>query len=130
MEDFPEIPDFDQIRLDSWEEGNGHFFADIPDLEVIRLLLKGHAVRPESRNMGELSKFLGARLPAYNQHRQERMIVSFLAMLLDEYSGRVAMLPEPFEDRPFERKWGYLYGRISEYKAAKQLREEIMWSDI
>ena len=58
------------------------------------------------------------------------MIAVFLAMVLDEYSGRAAMLPEPCEtDRAFVLKWGYLFSKISVYKALRKLREEILLND-
>lgn len=131
VEDFQEIPAW-EIRLEPWEYGSGPLLEDLSHLDVVHLLISSKDMPAlETRDLGELSKYLGARLPAYTQHRQEQWIAGFIAMVLDKYSGRIAMMPEPCEtDRAFELKWRHLYSRISEYKALKKLREEILLSDI
>lgn len=132
VEEFQEIPVWDEIRLNEWEEGTGPLFDDLAHLDVVRLLIAQRTpLEPESSELHNLSLYLGARLPAYSECRQERIMLAFLAMLLDEYYGRIQRLPEPCEtDRAFELKWGHLYSRISEYKALKKLREEILLDDI
>lgn len=125
IEDFEQIPSWDEIRLEPWEDGTGPLFDDLTQLDVEHLLMaQGEMLASEA---SDLHNYLSARLPAYSRYRQERMIATFLAMVLDEYSGRVAMLPEPYET---DRLWGCLYSRISEYRALKKLREEVLLNDL
>lgn len=132
VEDFQQLPAWDEIRLEPWEEGTGPLIDDLAHLDVVRLLLAQRTVlEPESSDLHNLSLYLGARLPALGQYRQERILATFLAMVLDEYYGRIQRLPEPCAtDRAFVLKWGELYSRISEYRSLKKLRQEILSSDV